>query len=126
MAVRRYAVEVERDGRFWLVRVPEIDRATQARHLREVETMTRDLISIMEDVAPDSFELDVRLRLPEAVQRHLEESKRLRDAAAEANRRSAEEARAAAHDLVALGLPMRDVGAALGVSHQRAHQLVNS
>lgn len=49
-----------RDGQFWLIRVPEVDRATQARHLREVEAMARDLIAIMEDVAPDSFALDVQ------------------------------------------------------------------
>jgi hypothetical protein len=36
-----------RDGRFWLIHVPEIDRHTQARHLREIDTMARDLVAVM-------------------------------------------------------------------------------
>ena len=54
-----YHANVERDGRFWLIRVPEIGRPTQARHLREVEEMARDLIAVLRDVAPDSFDLVV-------------------------------------------------------------------
>jgi hypothetical protein len=36
---------------------PEVQRTTQARTLREVEPMARDLIAIMEDVPADSFTL---------------------------------------------------------------------
>jgi len=42
-----YEVEAELDGRFWLVRVPAIDRSTQARTIREVPEMAKDLITIM-------------------------------------------------------------------------------
>ena len=43
--VKQYTARVTRDDRFWLIHVPEIDRFTQARHLREVEAMARDLIA---------------------------------------------------------------------------------
>ncbi|MFE7800746.1 hypothetical protein [Nocardia sp. NPDC057440] len=60
----KYHTKVERDGRFWLVHVPEIDQWTQARDLREVAPMARDLIAVMEEVEPDPFELDVSIELP--------------------------------------------------------------
>ena len=60
------------------------------------------------------------------VREHLAAAERLRDDAAEATRRAAEESRAAARELAASGLSLRDVGEALGVSHQRAHQLVRT
>ena len=56
----QYTAEVERDGEFWMIRVPEIDYVTQARHEGEIETMARDLIATVEDVPADSFELAVR------------------------------------------------------------------
>ena len=119
-----YTAQVERDGRFWLIHVPEVDRWTQARTLREVEPMARDLVAVMLEVDPDSFELRVDLELPEDVQRHLREAARLRTEAADANSAAARESRAAAAALATRGLPLRDIGLALGVSHQRAGQLL--
>lgn len=121
-----YTAEVERDGRFWLVWVPEIERATQARNLREVEPMARDLVAMMLEVAPDSFDLEIRIKLPEDAAEHLRAAERLREESARANSAAAEEARAAAQALADAGLPLRDIGIALGVSHQRAHQLLGT
>lgn len=121
---KMYSARIERDGRFWLIHVAELDRYTQARNLRTVENMARDLVAAMLEVAHDSFELDVQLHLPLAVSAHLEAAARLRAESAAANTAAAAETRAAARELAALGLPIRDIGAALGVSHQRAHQLV--
>lgn len=44
-----------------VVRVPEISRGTVAKDLDEVDFMARDLISLMTDQAPESFELDVNI-----------------------------------------------------------------
>lgn len=120
-----YTARVERDGRFWLIHVPELDRYTQARNLREVEEMARDLVAVMLDVDPGSVVLDVQLVLPDVVREHLEAAERLRAESAAANTAAAAESRAAARELAALGMPIRDIGAALGISHQRAHQLVS-
>ncbi len=67
--VKQYTARVTRDDRFWLIHVPEIDRFTQARHLREVESMARDLIAVMEEVEPNSFGLDVTIEAPAADRR---------------------------------------------------------
>ncbi|WP_078309207.1 hypothetical protein [Mycobacterium sp. 96-892] len=54
--MRTYNIQVTRDGKWWMIHVPEIDQLTQARHEGEVEQMARELIASwldtpMEDVA---------------------------------------------------------------------------
>ncbi|MTD17326.1 hypothetical protein GIS00_25675 [Nakamurella sp. YIM 132087] len=121
-----YTAQVSRGEKYWLVHVPEIDRTTQARTLLEVEAMVRDLIVVMEQVEPSSIELRVRIELPDEARQHLAEADRLRGIALDAQSRAAEEYRTAALALRAAGLGLREIGAALGISHQRAHQLVTA
>jgi DNA-binding transcriptional regulator LsrR (DeoR family) len=120
-----YHAEAERDGRFWRVCVPGIDRSTQARSLSEAEAMIRDLIAIMTDVPQNSFDVDLRIILPEDVQIELDESQVLREQAKQSQAEAARLARDAAHRLHTLGLSLRDIGRALGVTFQRAKQLVD-
>src|SRR6266542_4230663 len=119
-----YHARVERGDRYWLVRVHEVDRWTQARHLREVEEMARDLVAVMLEVDPNSFQLEVTYELPDSVQRHLAEADRLRRQSDAAKSAAAAESRAAARELVESGLPLRDAAQLLGVSYQRVHQLI--
>lgn len=123
--LRTYVAEVERDGAVWRVRVPQVRRTTQARSLREVEPMARDLVAIMEDVPADSFAVKIRVTLPVEVQAELERSAELRELAARNQAEAAKLARRAARRLRDQGLPLRDVGAVLGVSFQRAKQLID-
>lgn len=122
----RYTAHVTRDGRFWLIHVPEIDRHTQARKLSEIEPMTRDLIAVMQTVEPDSFDIDVTITMPAEVNQHLKRASGLRAEEARARTEAAAEVRAAALALKEAGVPLRDLGKLLGVSYQRAHQLVSS
>lgn len=123
--VTTYTARVRRDGRFWLIHVPEVDRSTQARHLREVEDMARDLIALMDDIPEDSFDLDVQTELPEDIAQELGIAVKLRERAARDQHDAAAHVRAAAAKLHDQGLTYRDIGQALGVSHQRAKQLVD-
>ncbi|MBF0686967.1 MAG: HicB family toxin-antitoxin system [Cellulomonas sp.] len=122
-----YTATAARDGRWWTVTVPDIG-VTQARRLTEVETMARELVAVTLDVPLDEVgvhvvvarvgDVDVAARLA-AIRDERAQAQRL-EAAARAH------AAALARDLVAQDVPLRDVGAVLGVSHQRAHQLVQS
>jgi len=123
--LKTYQVDVERDGKFWRVHVPQVGRSTQARNLREIEPMAVDLIVIMDDIQRSAFQLDVRIALPGDVRHELEEAAELREKAACAQAEAARLSRAAAYRLHDLGLPLRDIGKVLGVSYQRAHQLVD-
>jgi len=121
-----YRVTAQRDGRWWFVRVPEIQGAiTQARRLEQVESMAREVVSLLLDVTPESFDLDVQPAIPDEVRAELT---RARDLQRQAERTQAEAAtlvREAARKLRAQGLTVADVGAVLGVSFQRASQLLD-
>lgn len=123
--MKTYRAEIERDGWFWRVRVPHIDRSTQARSLSEAEAMVRDLVAIMTDVPQNSFDVDMKIILPEDVQLELDQSVALREQAKRSQAEAARLARDAAHRLRTLGLSLRDIGQALGVTFQRAKQLVD-
>lgn len=124
--MKTYEVNVTRDEDAWMVDVPAIHRVTQALSLREVDGMARDLIGIMTDEAPESIGLDVHVKLPETVESHVLESKRQRELAEESARKAAAESRLAAKTMHGMGVTLRDIGTTLGVSYQRAHQLVNA
>ena len=123
--VRTYHAEAERDGASGASTSAKSAGSTQARNLREVEPMARDLIAIMDEIPEDSFELDVQIALPEEVRAALERSAELREQAARSQAEAARLARSAAGHLHDQGLPLRDIGKMLGVSYQRAHQLVD-
>ncbi|MEN4420659.1 hypothetical protein [Mycobacteroides chelonae] len=48
--MRTYDIQVTRDGKWWMINVPEIDQLTQARNEGEVEEMARDLIAVHQDI----------------------------------------------------------------------------
>lgn len=121
-----YHVRAERSGRFWAVHVTDLDLWTQARHLRELEVMARDLIAGQLDVSENSFELDVDIVTPPAAAEHLARSAELAAEAELTRARATAEIRAAARLLHDGGLAMRDVGELLGLSHQRVQQLLAS
>lgn len=124
VAMKTYQVVASRDGKFWLVHVPELDQYTQARNLSEVDVMARDLIALVLEVSPDSFQIERQVDLPDSVRHHLELADKYADDATWYQSESAKQRRFAARELRAGGLTVRDIGAALGVSHQRAQQLI--
>ncbi|WP_282947594.1 hypothetical protein [Cellulomonas endometrii] len=124
----RYTANVTREGRWWMVAVPEVDGLTQARRLSEAGTMARELVSLVLDVDPDAFDLTVDVVSVDGVEvrDRLAEIERERAEAADLERRLAQHTRSLARDLAARDVPQRDIGAILGVSHQRANQLLAS
>lgn len=119
-----YTVEAQPAGRYWALEVPEIDRVTQARNVKEIEVMARDLIEIMTETT--DFDMDIRLKLPAAVDNHRRRANELRAEELRLRSEAAREMRAAARALRDAGLTLRDVGALLDVSTARAGQLVGT
>ncbi|OOL32059.1 hypothetical protein GQ85_09785 [Rhodococcus rhodochrous] len=120
----KYTAQLTRDEGWWSVRVPEVDRTTQARSLREVKEMATDLVHIMTGAPVDEIEIDVAL--PEDLAAAVREVHAAQHAAEEARAHAAAAQVAAARALKARGATLRDIGEVLGVSFQRVHQLVNS
>ena len=110
--MKTYQVIVRPGEKYWILEIPGIG-FTQARTTAEIESMARDLITVMTQDA--DFALTVETKLP-----------RLRKEEAECRSNAARETRAAAQELHGMGLALQQIGDILGVSRQRAHQLVNA
>ncbi|RFA12425.1 hypothetical protein B7R22_14930 [Subtercola boreus] len=121
-----FTARVVRDGKFWFITVDGVDGATQARTVREIEPMARDYISIMLGLPESEIMLATHIQLPAGAQAHLDRMAALRRESARAQTEAAEESRSAARELKASGLTTREVGSLMGVSHQRAHQLLSA
>lgn len=121
-----YKAIAAKGDRYWLVNVPEIGHTTQARRLSEIEPMARDLIAVMLDVDPSTITVKVDLQLPVGFTEHAQAAERLRTKAAEANTDAAVEIREAARALRTAGLGLQEIGEIMGVSYQRASQLLAS
>ena len=88
--------------------------------------MARSLVAIILDIPADSFDVDVEVGKVGTVQ-VAERAARLRAARQTATRLEREvqtDAESLARDLANEGLPLPGIGDILGISYQRAHQLV--
>ena len=126
--VGSYRVEVIRSGDWWSITVPALDGVfSQAKRLDQVEARISEAIALMLDIDEgDVCSLDVVVTPPERVADLLTTLEDSVSAADEATRTAMSVQREVAELLRAEGLPMRDVGEFLGVSHQRVSQLLAS
>lgn len=114
-----------RTGRWWAVEVLEVDGAyTQARRLGQVPEMAADVVSLLTGAAASGIEVTVEPVIDESITSRIAAAAHHREQAEEQQAQAAAAIRTAARALRDQGLPLRDVGHVLGVSYQRAHQLV--
>lgn len=127
MTRNRYTARAERVGAWWAIEVEGVRNAvSQARRLDQVEAMAREVVALLLDVAEDSFDLDIEVSMPAQWAEWVASVKAAQATAAVTEAEAGRKAREVARALRAAGLPIRDVGAVLGVSHQRVSQLVNT
>jgi hypothetical protein len=126
--MKSYAVRVVREGRWWMIEIPELDGLTQARRLDEVEKMAREYIAVTLDV-PLS-QVAVSISTVEVAGEDVLETmvlvEELRKHARQLEELVADLAREFASALADAKVPVRDVSKLLGVSHQRVSQLVQA
>lgn len=122
-----YHVTAERDGDWWTLTVEGVEAGfTQARRLDQAEAMAREVISLLLDIPVDDIDVDLEVHLDPGGQAALTVATAARQTAERAAATAQQAARDAARLLSNAGLPMRDVGAIMGISHQRVHQLLHS
>lgn len=109
--MKTYQVIVRPGEKYWILEIPGIG-FTQARTTAEIESMARDLITVMTQDA--DFALTIETKLPQSVQEHLDEARRLRKEEAECRSNAARETRAAAQELHGMGLALQQIGDILG------------
>jgi predicted RNase H-like HicB family nuclease len=121
-----YTVEARRDGRWWVLSVPDVPGAvSQVRSLSQADEYIRESIAFVREVEPDSFELRIQPILPEEAATVVAGAKA---AIADLDRRQRDTAilsRVAARNLIAHGLTGADAAIVLKVSPQRVSQLVH-
>lgn len=123
-----YSVTVTREGKWWMIAIPELDGLTQARRLSEAQQMAKEYIAVTRDIPIEDVAVDISISIEneENVLGLVEEIKTEREQAERLERDAAKKAERLARKLAADGVPLRDVGTILGVSHQRAHQLASA
>jgi DNA-directed RNA polymerase specialized sigma24 family protein len=122
--MKTYDVYVEPDGRYWIIQIPELNSATQARRFSEIDMMAKDLIYC--DIETKDFDINKHFEFSEEVQGYLTAAQRHRNEARMAKAEAAQESRKAVRKLHESGISLRDIGKMLGISFQRVHQLLNS
>jgi predicted RNase H-like HicB family nuclease len=123
----RYTAQVERSGRWWAITVPDLPGAfSQSRTLGGVEPMVREAIGLFLDTDESTFDLTIQEVLDPATEDVIRAADAARREAVERQRDAGVKARAAARALQRLGLPQRDIGRLLHLSHQRVAQLLSS
>ena len=126
-----FKIEVTRDGRWWMVHIPEIDGLSQARRLSEAETMAREYIALDRNLPYDEIKVEtasIRTNEPE-IREILEMARQIRNKRVHAQQLEQEalsEAQQFAHWLTTYGVPVRDIAELLDISPERVSQLANA
>jgi hypothetical protein len=127
--MHEYKVEVEREGRWWMLHVSDIDGLTQARRISEIEEMARSLIAISTDTPLDDVAVHITSITVPGVGDVAEKAAEITRLRAEAQRLEAAAGQAAsdyAKVMTREGVPVRDIAELLDISPQRVSQIANS
>jgi hypothetical protein len=125
--MQEFTSTARKDGRWWVVQCDQHPGAiSQVARLDQAQEHQREAIAFVAGLSQEVIAVTVRTVLDPGITLELEQADRLRREAESAARLSAERRRHAALAMKAAGLTVRDMGAVLRVSHQRAHQLVSS
>ena len=126
--MKDYTARVTRDGRWWMVSVDGLDGRTQARRLSEAEQMAREFVAVSLDVPVADVRVHLRVETVAGVdvRAAVDSINSKREEARRLEREASAAAIAIAQELAKQDVPVRDIGTALGVSYQRASQLVNA
>lgn len=126
--MKTYKVAITREGKWWMVAIPELNGLTQARRLSEAELMAKEWIAATLDLNVDDVNVEIIIdRIADVdVWNWVTEIKTLRGNAADLEARARSRTEDLARRLADADVPVRDIGTILGVSFQRAHQLVTA
>jgi hypothetical protein len=120
-----YTVTAERGaGQWWVLECAELGAVSQVRRLSDAKEEMREALAYLADVAPDSFDIDVRPIVSDDVAALMIAAAEHRTRASTEQKQAADALRAAARAMHERGLTYRDVAVVMGLSYQRVAQLV--
>lgn len=112
-----------RDGRWWLVRVPELDAVGQARTVRDIQPVAVEVAALHLDVPEKDVTVHVTVHVSEEAERLWEEARQVEEEARAVQQRAAELRREAVRRSRADGYKLDAAAAAFGVTTSRIQQL---
>jgi predicted RNase H-like HicB family nuclease len=124
----RVVYELDSETGHWIASVPEFPEGlvhglTLEQARKRIRQALAEWLGLGEPLNAGRILDDVRL--PARIRRTVRGAQQARERAAHAQAEAARRTRAAAARLVRLGLSLRDAGELLGVTRQRAHQLLD-
>lgn len=124
-AKRRLEVVVQREGRWWVFAIPELDTGGQAKSLAEVPFEAQDVAAMWLDIDFDAIEVSVTVAGLEDERAAWAAAEAAEAEARAAQARAAQQKRAVVAALTSgRGLSAADAGKTLGISTQRVYQLL--
>ncbi|NQX11791.1 antitoxin HicB [Microbacteriaceae bacterium VKM Ac-2855] len=123
MNTRKLAATAERDGRWWLVRIPELDTVGQARTVAETQAVAAEIAALYLNVPEESLEVTVAVHVSAEAERAWAEAEEAEAEARRAQERSATLRRAAVRIARGDRYTLDAAAAAFGVSRSRIQQL---
>lgn len=110
---------------WWVVTMPELSGAvTQSRRLGQVPRDIAEVVRLLTGELPEDYELDVEALFPGPAGQEAARATALRAESDRLSHEAKDVAASAVSALRAAGLTYRDIGTLVGVSHQRAQQLI--
>lgn len=113
-----------KDGKWWEISIPELDQVTSTKKLSEVQEYADSLAAAILDVPEGAVTVNVTYELPEAAKKEWAKAREETDKARELSMSAAEHTRRVVRGLHAEGYTVRDIEKVLGISFQRASQLL--
>ncbi|MGP9503997.1 hypothetical protein ACT3TS_17510 [Specibacter sp. AOP5-B1-6] len=124
--VRTLEASAYKEGKWWMVSIPEIDGLTQCKTIDKIPEQAASLAAIILDVPADQVAVKVEYILPEDAKAASESwhqaQGELTTARANVDARLADLART----LKGQGYTLKDIGALTGYTFQRVSQIINS
>ena len=121
--MKTYTVHAKRWSGGWELHIDDVG-VTQSHGLADADRMARDYVSLVTDAPADSFELEIVPEIGGGLDAEIRKARVAVRKAVEVQRDAARRSREVAGRLKSNGLTGRDIAAALGVSPQRASQLL--
>jgi hypothetical protein len=121
----RWEVTADRDGPRWALAIVDLPGLyTDAKRLDLARATARDVIALRLGLRRTAFDVDIHPSLAPEVARSVRRIHVLERRAELARHAASDAMHAAASDLAALGLTVRDIGGILGISYQHAARVV--
>ncbi|MBB3023720.1 hypothetical protein M3A96_01775 [Helcobacillus massiliensis] len=123
MAQKVIPAVVHREPTWWVIELPSLDIATQARTLREVRAMATEAAALQLDVEDSEICIELEIILPTDVAELWQRAQGLERESRRISAEAAQLSRRVVRELRESGISQRDSAEALGLSPQRIAQL---